>query len=603
MIVYKNTKKGFLEDFSNIENILSTNLKYILNINVSKSEKVSWKNSLKEIYYILKSSSFPDDGTILLEYQIPSTSKRIDVSLLGKDKDGNNIMLIIELKQWEKVEQTDMDGVVKTFLGKKIREVIHPAYQVWSYKRLLEDFNMYIRKNVEVTTAVFMHNMKKNEEFIKNYKEWIEKTKVFFQGEDDKLKNFIETIQKKIDFSEKIENSAIVPSKSLIDSLVNMLKGKEEFTLIDSQKIVFEKAKKLKPKSVYIVKGGPGTGKSVLAVNLLVEYIKNRKNARYVTKNATPREVYKAKLKGDFKIKEIDSLFTSSGSFTNTLKDEFDCLIVDEAHRLNAKSGLFSNFGENQIKEIIHSSKVSIFFIDEDQKVTLKDIGEIDEIKKWAEYYGAEIYEDELDTQFRCNGSDGYLAWLDDVLEIKKSANKTLDGVDYDIKVFDDVKRMYEELRKKQKNFRVGLVAGYCWDWKSKKEDVDDIVIGDFSKKWNLTADGGLWSLKNPLNQIGCIHTVQGLEFDYIGVIIGDDLRYDDKIITDPHKRAKTDKSLHGYKKLLKEDPENIVLIDKIIKNTYRVLMSRGLRGCYIYATDKKLREYLKQRINSKDKK
>jgi DUF2075 family protein len=597
MIVYKNTKKDFLKEFNNIENILSANLKYILNINVSKSEKESWKNSLKEIYYVLKCSSFPDDGLILLEYQIPSTSKRIDVCFIGKDKDSNNIMLILELKQWEKIEPTDMDAVVKTFLGKKIREVIHPAYQVWSYKRLLEDFNIYVRKNVKVNTAVFMHNMNKNNNIIENYKEWTEKTELFFKGEDEKLSKFISQIKKPIDFTESIENSAIVPSKTLIDSLVNMLKGKEEFTLIDSQKLVFEKAKKLKPKSVYIVKGGPGSGKSVVAINLLVEFIKRKKNARYVTKNATPREVYKVKLKGDFKVKEIDNLFVSSGGFTNTLENEFDFLIVDEAHRLNAKSGLFNNKGENQIKEIIYSSKVSIFFIDEDQKVTLKDIGEIDEIKKWADFYGVKVYEDELDTQFRCNGSDGYLAWVDDVLEIKESANKTLDGIDYEVKIFDNVNDMYKELQNKQKNFRVGLVAGYCWDWKSKKENVDDIVIGNFSKKWNLAEDGGLWSLKNPLNQVGCIHTVQGLEFDYIGVIIGDDLRYENRIITDPEKRAKTDKSLHGYKKLLKENTQNMEVVDKIIKNTYRVLMTRGMKGCYIYTTDKKLREYLKKRI------
>ena len=180
------------------------------------------------------------------------------------------------------------------------------------------------------------------------------------------------------------------------------------------------------------------------------------------------------------------------------------------------------------------------------------------------------------------------------MLEIRESANKTLDGIDYDFRVFDDVEDMYEEL-KKHKNS--AIVAGYCWNWESKKEAKDDIVIGNFSKKWNLEEDGSVWLLKNPLNQVGCIHTIQGLEVDYIGVIIGEDLIYDNGIITQPQKRAKTDKSLSGYKKMLKEDKIKAEeLADKIIKNTYRVLMTRGLKGCFVYAVDKNLRKYLKER-------
>jgi len=589
MIVYQNTKSGFLEDVlsGNIVNLLETLTKEILNVTVSLSEKRAWENSLNKMYMVLNASKMEDDVIIAIEYQIPATSKRIDFLVVTDKK-----LFIVELKQWEKIEKTPMPNIVKTYLGRKIREVVHPSYQVYSYKRFIEDFNEFVRKNLEITPVVFMHNMSKNSDFL-DY-DIVEKTEVFFKEDTQKLADFLAVKAPKKDILEKIDASALSPSKSLVDAVASMLEGNEEFVLLDDQRVVFEKALSLKPKSVFIVKGGPGSGKSVVAVNLLAEFLKKGKNVRYVTKNLAPREVYKSKLKGKFKNKVIDSLFTSSGSFTSTLENEFDVLIVDEAHRLNEKSGLFAK-GENQIKEIIHSSKVSIFFIDEDQKVTFKDIGSADEIKKWANELGAEIYEDELLSQFRCNGSEGYLAWLDNILEIKDTANKTLDGVEYDFRVFDDVEDMYKEL-KKHKNS--AIVAGYCWDWVSRKEDVDDIVIGNFRKKWNLADDGALWIMKNSLNQVGCIHTVQGLEVDYVGVIIGDDLRYESGIITDPSKRAKTDKSLSGYKKMLKENPLKAEeMADKIIKNTYRVLMSRGMKGCFVYCTDKNLKEYLRKRI------
>jgi hypothetical protein len=590
MIVYQNTKSGFLEDVlsGNIVNLLETLTKEILNVSVSSSEKRAWENSLSKMYMVLSASKMEDDVMIAVEYQIPATSKRIDFLVVSDKK-----LFIIELKQWEKIEKTNMPNIVKTYLGRKIREVVHPSYQAYSYKRFIVDFNEFVRKNFEVVPVVFMHNMPKNKEFL-DY-DIVKETKIFFREDVKDLADFLSVKAPNSKILEKIDSSALSPSKSLVDAIVSMLEGNEEFVLLDDQRVVFEKALALKPKSVFIVKGGPGSGKSVVAINLLAEFLKKGKNVRYVTKNLAPREVYKSKLKGKYKNKVIDSLFTSSGNFTSTLENEFDVLIVDEAHRLNEKSGLFAK-GENQIKEIIYSSKVSVFFIDEDQKVTFKDIGSVEEIKKWANNLGARIYEEELTSQFRCNGSDGYLAWLDDVLEIRNTANKTLEGINYNFRVFDDVSEMYEELKKHENS---AIVAGYCWNWVSKKEDVDDIVIGNFSKKWNLADDGALWIMKNSLNQVGCIHTIQGLEVDYVGVIIGDDLRYEDGIIlTDPEKRAKTDKSLAGYKKMLKQYPEKAEeLADKIIKNTYRVLMSRGMKGCFVYCTDENLREYLRKRI------
>ncbi len=264
---------------------------------------------------------------------------------------------------------------------------------------------------------------------------------------------------------------------------------------------------------------------------------------------------------------------------------------------------MFHNKGENQIKEIIHCSMCSVFFIDESQRVTMSDIGSVSEIEKWAEKEKSEITYMELKSQFRCNGSNGYLAWLDDVLEIRQTANFSIKEFDYDFQVFEDPFEMQKKIiQKNEENHRSRILAGYCWEWPSKyRKDTDyhDIQIGDFSISWNL--DNGKSFATNPdsIHEAGCIHTTQGLEFDYVGVIIGLDLRYEKgHIVTDPSKRANSDQSIKGLKKLAKEN-ECLARqkADEIIKNTYRTLMTRGMKGCYIYCVDQKLQEYIKKRI------
>ncbi len=264
---------------------------------------------------------------------------------------------------------------------------------------------------------------------------------------------------------------------------------------------------------------------------------------------------------------------------------------------------MFQNIGENQIKEIIEASKLSVFFIDEDQRVTFKDIGEKRQIEGWTKKCGAEVQELRLESQFRCNGADGYLAWLDHILGIRNTANTTLEGVDYEFQVVDSPNELRKIIENKNKaNNKARMVAGYCWDWVSKKDpERMDIVIPEhsFEAKWNLAADGSLWILKpESVSEVGCIHTCQGLELDYIGVIIGRDLMINGgEVHTYPELRAKTDKSLHGYKALFKKNPtEAKCKADLIIKNTYRTLMTRGQRGCIVYATDVQTNRYLKDR-------
>lgn len=614
MIIYQSNKQEFIDNvFTNrIDEIIGDRYFEKLGKKFGASEMRSFRNSLGFMDRILSDKDIPDDCGISIEYNIPQTSKRIDFIITGQDAHGKENAILVELKQWDKIALTGKDGLVNTRFEHGSADTSHPSYQVWSYAMLLESFNEAVYQNdIQLKPCAYLHNYKQDG-IIDNpfYQDYIDKAPIFLKDDAQKLRDFIKSFVKfgdKKDILYKIDNGKIKPSKSLADSIVKMLKKNDEFVMIDDQKVVYENIlaitrKNTNKKHVVIVQGGPGTGKSVVAVNLLAT-TRDGLNVRYISKNSAPRDVFASKLTGTMKKTHISNMFSGSGSFTDMdkHKDLFDLLIVDEAHRLNAKSGMFSNKGENQVKEIIEASKTSVFFIDEDQRVTFKDIGSKQEIINWAIKNDADILELELSSQFRCNGSDGYLAWLDNVLEIKETANQEFD-IDYDFKVLDTPEEVGDLIFEKNKiNNKARLVAGYCWDWKSKKDkNANDIVIGDFGMQWNLATDGSLWIIaEKSVKEVGCIHTCQGLEVDYVGVIVGDDFVIrDGKVVTQPSKRAKTDKSLHGYKKLRTHDAKMADnKADLIIKNTYRTLMTRGMKGCYVYFTDEETREWFKNNL------
>ena len=612
MLVYLSDKSGFRSDIE--KGVLEDKIQKILGHKVSDSEKQSWSNSLLYMNMVLENDSIPDNIGIGVELKIPKTAKRIDVVLSGKNNSGYQQAVIVELKQWSSAEATKKDDVVKTYLGGALREVAHPSYQAWSYASLLRNFNEAAHdSDIGLNPCAFLHNYP-SEGILKDprYGEVLARAPLFAKGEIARLRQFI------IDFISvgdggklilDIREGKIRPSKRLSDQVASMLKGNEEFVMVDDQKVAFESilsAAPAKEKTVVIVHGGPGTGKSVVAINLLARMLQRELFACYVTKNSAPREVYAAKLSGQLRKTEISNLFLNSGKFTATDPDMYDVLLVDEAHRLNEKSGLFGNLGEHQIKEIIQSSRLSVFFLDEDQRVTLKDIGSRDEIIRFADEAGAQIQELKLESQFRCNGQDGYLAWLDDILQIRQTTNETLDGVDFDFKVIHSPNELFELVRDKNElNNRSRVVAGYCWPWKSKKDPrAWDIEMDQwaFRRQWNLTKDGMLWLIEpKSIEQVGCIHTCQGLELDYVGVILGPDLLVrNGRVICHPEQRAPQDRSVFGWKKMMKQSPDSArPLLDTIIKNTYRTLMTRGMKGYYVFSVDEETRWYLQDRVGN----
>ncbi|MBR3512748.1 MAG: DUF2075 domain-containing protein [Clostridia bacterium] len=620
MIVYEATKKVFFDDV--IMNLIADKVLqklYENNINnIGDSQYRAFNNSLNFMKNVLEDSDIPDDINVAIEYQIPRTSKRVDFIISGADEQNHDNVIVVELKQWENVEKVDdvMQHSVKTFTGGGNRIVAHPSYQAYSYAVFIRNSSEQVQdNNIQIIPCAYLHNYKPenidalNDEI---FKIWYDEAPFFIKNQVSELRNFIKRyVTKKSsdgDLLYKIDNGRIRPSKSLQDCLVSLMKGNEEFILLDDQVVAYDMCvktmnqclKDMKKRTIVIV-GGPGTGKSVLAVNLLKEYTSKGLNAAYATKNSAPKEVFlkllsKSDLKKEVNIKQ---LFRSTFGLCKVPSNYYDCLVVDEAHRLVKQ--MYGDFsGKNQVMEAINASLLTIFLIDENQHVTTKDIGSIEEIKKWAnELNSSVILNDEthLHSQFRCNGSDLYIQLINNILQLGETVDICLNELNFDIKIFDNPNDLRDELREKNKiNNKARMVAGYCYDWNVKhhRDDYDIYLEDNFKAKWNLENDK-IWAI-NPASfeEVGCIHTAQGLEFDYVGVIIGKDLRYDpftNQIITDKNMISKDDKS-SGIRTADEE------IASQLIKNTYKTLLTRGQKGCYIYCEDKPLAEYLKSRIN-----
>jgi DUF2075 family protein/predicted ATPase len=626
MIIYQNTKAGFIEDVDN--NVLQPSLENAFKAKTGSipADRSVWASEYAQFSGVLRKAEVADDIQVAIEYHVSSIGRnRIDVLLAGNDGKNDN-GLIIELKAWDKADSTEIENMVFAPVGGgKIKQ--HPSLQARQYKGMIMRFNQDIlEKGVQMHPSAYLFNLRRRtpeplED--KRYENLLAESRLFLADDVSMLRHYFEElIPKKAtnDVLFLLDQGRWRPADELISRVESMLDGNEEFQLIDEQDEAFRIIRHQvlndvdrTHRHVFVVEGGPGTGKSVIAVRLLAEILKKKRMGFFVAPNMAFRQALVDSLsKGDKRYREDgEALFKSSWSFhqSDYRKDERnEILIVDEAHRLKDKAYQYK--GKSMVEDMVRSARISVFFIDESQRVSWQDSGSIQAIKDAAKKFKAEFHEPiQLKAQFRCNGSTGYLNWLDDVLQIRPTGNfENWGDGQYEFKVFDKAEDLYEALKAKNENNKARLIAGYSWPWPTKGRErgtkVMHVKADGLALPWNY--DGESWAAsKDGISQVGCIHTSQGLEFDWMGVLIGDDLAYkNDHVQGDPAKRAKTDASLKGWKKESKEAKgkpvvQQVILdrVDSIIKSTYRVLLSRGRKGCYVWCKDEALREYLKQRL------
>ena len=617
MIIYNKSLKDFRTDvtFNMMQSILLKTLREKGLSGGSASEINSWNNSLHFMKDVLDDSYFDNECQVAIEYNIPQTSKRVDFMIMGNNNEEDHVV-IIELKQWARVNKIDdnCDHSIMSDL-RSHEPVAHPSYQAYSYKQLILDYcnDSVSINNKTLKPCAYLHNL--SEEYrpvIEDnlYHEWIEEAPVFLQSDVLKLRNFIKNyIKLKANDGSllyKIEEGRLKPTKSLQDALDSMLCGNEEFHMIDEQVVAYDKIMKAIKESqndtrkhVLIITGGPGTGKSVLAINILARCIIDLKlNASYITKNMAPRKCYANLLaKGNAKkMVNLQKAIQSPWCLPNTIYNGLDVGIFDEAHRMQKKPNMYP--GNDMLEDAIKASMVSIFFVDDDQRITINDKYDVNSIITYAKKENAIIHKPyELTSQFRCDGSDGYISFLNNLLEIKQTANTNFEFNNLKVKIFDDPIKMRDELRELNKiNNKTRMIAGYCYDWnvKNKKGDWDIILPNGFKAKWNLANDDH-WAVNpNSFEEIGCIHTCQGMEFDYVGVFIGKDLYYKDGHVQTNRNSISKDDKTSGIRLKSTSNEE----ADKLIRRTYKVLLTRGIKGCYIYCEDEALRNYLKEKLN-----
>jgi DUF2075 family protein len=620
MKLYTGTSEQFITDV--LENRLADKLRaayesYYYRM-AGQQEVVSWTNSLQFVKNIIEYASLKDD-MVVVEYELPYSNRRIDCLLFGKGPDQRSNAVIVELKQWSKVENCDIENEVLTFTGGANRFEAHPSYQAQGYYSYLKDFvEVFGNDAVNLSAISYCHNYSRTSDVMFGPKfQGIMKDFPLFAKEDvSALSNYLKarlSSGKGLEVLNRFSSSPVGPTKKLLEHTSSMIKGQKVFNLLEDQLAAYyaildraKKASKLKTKCVIIVRGGPGTGKSVIALNVIAELLSRGQTVFHATGSAaftsTLRKIVGAR---------AANMFKYFNSFTNVGKESIDVLVCDEAHRIRKTSvsrytPKESRNDRPQVDELVEAAKVSVFFIDDYQVVRPYELGSTDLIRKTAVQHGAELFEFELKTQFRCSGSDGYLNWLDNALGIRQTANIMLtDKEKMDFRIFESPEALYNAIKKNnvEKSNSARMAAGFCWPWSDPNPDgtlKEDVVIGDFRMTWEAKNEAKvapgippakLWAYDpNGVNQMGSIYTIQGFEFDYVGVIFGNDLEWDS---TSKDWIGRPENSADAA---VKRDKQNFV---KYVKNAYRVLLTRGMIGCYVYFVNKETESHFKSLIQS----
>ena len=621
MHLYTGTSTEFVSDATQnlIADKVSASFVRAFRYEAPKSEVASWRNSLRAMANAVELAGLNDHG-VVVEWQLPLASRRLDVLISGTTPEGRSNAVIIELKQWSDSSPSTADECVLTFVGGREREVLHPSAQVGGYHRYLKDtHSTFSEGEVGLQACSFLHNMVRDDDdevFAPRHADLLQAYPVFT---GDQISSLATHLDERLGGGDgvpilhRILAGKYHPSKKLLEHTAQMIKGEPTYILLDEQKVVFNtviaKVAEQHEKtgnSVFIIDGGPGTGKSVIALNLVAEL----SASGYVTDHATGSRAFTMNVR-----KKVGSRASAQFKYFNSYlaaePDTLDVLICDEAHRIRESSNnRFTKKADRstrpQIEELIDTAKVTVFFIDDLQAVRPFEVGSKDLIKHHAEKMGAEVFEYELDIQFRCGGSDGFVSWVDNTLDLRRTTSVLWEGDDaFDFDVVDSPRELQALINQKAAaGESARLVAGFCWPWSNPNDDgtlVHDVQLPDWSMPWNAKAGAtGLakgipksdfWvSEPGGLEQVGCVYTAQGFEVDYVGVIFGRDLVHRGRDGWVGQREFSKDAMV----KREKDDAR----FTELVKQTYRVLLTRGMKGCYIYFEDEATRKFFESRVD-----
>jgi DUF2075 family protein len=587
----------------------------------SEEEVGSWENSITALAGVFQDAGL-EDHAVAIEYQLPLTSRRIDCMIAGQDDRRRDNAVIVELKQWESCESSECANEVVTWVGGTKREVLHPSMQVLQYREYLQDTDtaFYGDGAVQLSSCAYLHNYlpRKNDVlFDSKFLDILQQSPAFTEDRSSQLEGLLRerlVSGHGTEVMKHIDAGTYRPSKKLLEHVAGMIKGNQEYILLDEQRVVYDKvmavargAAERKQKTVIVVRGGPGTGKSVIALNLMADLARLGIGTEYATGSrsftTTLRQVVGHR---------GGALFKYFNSYMDADDNQLDVLICDEAHRIRKNSNSIytpkaRRTDQPQIDELLHAAHVGVFFIDDDQVVRPDEIGSSDLILQRAHEQGIECHEYDLEAQFRCAGSEAFVAWVENTLRIRRTANVLWSRQEaFDFRIMDSPQEVEKAIRAKVAEGYTGrMTAGFCWPWSKQPDDhgslIKDVELEDYGYKrpWNAPPEmarlpkgvpsSNLWAYEpSGIDQVGCVYTAQGFEFDYAGVIVGRDLVY--RFATQDWQAQ----SEFCHDSVVRRSKDKLA---ELLKNTYRVLLTRGLKGCYVFFEDKETRDYFRSRI------
>ncbi|MEJ7647717.1 MAG: DUF2075 domain-containing protein [Nakamurella sp.] len=584
----------------------------------SQSEIKSWRNSIPLLLADLQSAGL-GQVEVLLEHRLPLTSKRADVVLAGvHPATGAPSYVVVELKQWSQATPFE-DSLELVSIPGIPRPRQHPVSQVEAYCEYLLDFTAALHDQPDPIAGVaYLHNAGQDVELALGERGQSDQGRMFSGASRGAFLQFLLT---RLDpdasgaaVADQFVNSAVAPSRQLLTVVADELAHREQFVLLDEQAVAYqtvlhtvEKARAADRKAVVIVTGGPGSGKSVIALSVMGALADKGRTVVHAT-GSRSFTVTLRKVAGT-NAKRAGSLFKYFNSFMTAERNSLDVLILDEAHRIRETSAnrwtkAAHRTGRLQVDELMAAARVPVFLLDQHQVVRPGELGTPDDIRAHAATLGLEVHEIALDAQFRCGGSDSYVRWVSDLLELGGGTPHAWqpDG-QFQLDVVDSVDELERRLSAyRSQGFGARMTAGYCWPWSDPRADkslVADVTIGSWSKPWNLKGERGfpdappasLWAFEPAgFGQVGCVYTAQGFEYDWNGVIIGPDLVWRaDRWVA--RREYNKDPDFRSRKTVSDAD------FDRLVRNVYKVLLTRGMIGTLVYSTDEETRRHLRSLI------
>ncbi len=581
------------------------------------AEVRAWERSLPALGTVLSRAGLRR-AEVLVEYQLPLATLRADAVVCGVDpRSGRNSYVVVELKQWTKavpITTTPDLCVVDGLPGPQLT----PTAQLGGYCSYLRDYlSIFEDGGCALAGAAYLHNASA-QAFA-----WLRSSRgdddrVFTSSHVDDLIGFLRerlVPDHRARSAGTLLSSPVRPSKELMKHAAAEIGKREQFVLLGQQEVAYSlvrravaQAHEIHRKEVIVVTGGPGSGKSVIALSLLGELSRHGLQVVHATGSRSFTTTLRETAGRDDS--RVKSLFKYFNDFTRAQPDGLSVLLCDEAHRIRESSATqytnsWNRTGRAQVDELIDAAKVPVFLLDERQVVRPGEVGTLEVIRAAAQARGLKLRHVALDEQFRNGGSGAYDRWVRRLLDPDEDGPVPWeqDPGRYELMVVDSPSALEEELAAHlARGESARMTAGFCWPWSEPRRDgtlVPDVRIGGWQRPWNVQGNravgtapkSAMWATaEGGFGQIGCVYTAQGFEYRWNGVIFGPDLvRREGAWVAvrsasrDSQVTSKTTDEQFG----------------RLIRNVYKVLLTRGLRGTVLYSTDQETLEFLKALVTS----